>query len=211
MGRIWDITLPYSPALPAWPGEGRPVLKMISRIADGASANVTHISACVHYATHVDAPVHFVEGASGVEAMGLDVLIGRARVIAVPHAPTIEPHHLDAANLAGVDRLLIKTDNSALWDDPTHDFHERYTALSPDAARWIVAHGIRLIGVDYLSIEPFDLPEPIVHRRILAAGIVAVEGLDLRAVEPGDYQLICLPMKLVGADGAPARVVLTEL
>ncbi|HUZ75367.1 MAG TPA: cyclase family protein [Stellaceae bacterium] len=211
MTRIWDVTLPYSSRLPSWPGEGRPTIERISRISDGANANVTRLSACVHYATHVDAPVHFIEGGAGVDALPLEALIGKVRVIALPGRSRVERDDLGSSDLAGVERLLIKTDNSALWNDLDHEFCEHFTALSVDAARWIVASGIRLVGIDYLSVEPFGSPEPLVHRTLLSAGVVALEGLDLQAVEPGDYRLICLPMKLVGADGAPARVVLTEL
>jgi arylformamidase len=122
----------------------------------------------------------------------------------------IEPEHLDAANLAGVERLLIKTDNSALWDNPGHPFYEDFVALTAGAAQWCVDHGIKLVGIDYLSVELFHAAEPEVHRLLLRAGIVPVEGLDLRAVGPGDYHLICLPMKIAGSDGAPARVLLLE-
>jgi len=143
--------------------------------------------------------------------MPLDVLIGPATVIDVGEADTITPEILEAAGL-GVQspRVLFKTRNSRLWDNPAHEFCKDFVALTQDAARWVTAHGIRLVGIDHMSIQLYHDPDSTTHQVLLSAGVIIVEGLDLRAVSPGSYDLMCLPMKLVGSDGAPARVVLAE-
>ncbi|ARJ66535.1 hypothetical protein WV31_13080 [Magnetospirillum sp. ME-1] len=212
MGRLIDLTLPYDSRLPAWPGEPKPTVRRIASIKDGDAANVTHLSAAMHFGTHVDAPVHFIEGAAGVETLDLDVLIGPAWVAELDQHRAITAADLEAAGIpAGTRRLLLRTPNSALWTDPGHPFHQDFVALAPDAARWLVEAGVRLVGVDYLSVEPFDAPpgNPT-HTILLAAGIIPLEGLDLRQASPGAGTLICLPLKLPGADGAPARVVLMQ-
>lgn len=211
MPRIFDITLPYAPEYPAWPGEPKPVVERMRSLAAGDSANVTRLAAGMHFGTHVDAPVHFIAGAGGVETLPLDALIGPAVVVDVGEAKVITPAVLESAALpAGTARVLFRSTNSRLWADPGHAFRQDYVALTPAAARWLVDRGIRLVGVDYLSVEPYGEPGHATHHVLLAAGVVIVEGLDLRAVSPGIYQLVCLPLKLVGSDGAPARVVLIE-
>lgn len=211
MPRILDITLPYSPDYPAWPGEPGPKLELLRSLARGDSANVTRLDAGMHFGTHVDAPVHFIEGAGGVDTLPLDVLVGAAVVVDVGAATLITPAVLEASAIpAGATRVLFKSTNSSLWDDPGHVFRQDYVALSLEAARALVKRGVRLVGVDYLSVERFGEPGHATHHVLLAAGVVIVEGLDLRQVAAGAYRLVCLPLKLVGADGAPARVVLIE-
>jgi arylformamidase len=178
-------------------------------MADGDSANVTHIEAAMHYGTHVDAPVHFIDGAAGVEALPIDVLIGRVNVIDLPNAELITADVLkDVDSIEGYDRIIFKTRNSQYWSQPNPEFDRNYVAIAPDAAEILVAANIRLVGVDYLSVEPFGSKDFATHKALLGASIVIVEGLDLRDVEAGEYEMACLPMKLEGADGAPARVVL---
>ncbi len=207
---IHDVTLTFSPDLPGWPGDPAPTVERITAMEDGASCNVTRLDSHVHFGTHVDAPVHFVDGAADVTAMPLDVLMGPALVVDLPDVDAITAEILDGLELdAGVRRLLFKTRNSALWNDPSQGFRTDYVALTPDAARWVVDKGIRLVGVDYLSVERFGEPGHATHHVLLEAAVIIVEGLDLRAIDAGTYGLICLPMKIAGADGAPARVVLT--
>ncbi len=159
----------------------------------------------------MDAPVHFIENGASVEQLPLDALVGPVEVIAVHNADLITPDILENIRLPmETTRLLIKTRNSDLWADPDHEFNPDFVALEPRAARWIVDRGIRLIGVDYLSVQPFGDKDSATHRVLLEAGVIIVEGLDLRAVTPGTYQLICLPIKLFGSDGAPARTILVE-
>lgn len=211
MTQIWDITVPFRTDLPLWPGDPPPSMTLMKAQAAGARSNVTRLDTGVHFGTHLDAPVHFIEGGKGVDELALDDLVGPCVVGAVPETAEITPAHLDALGLpAGTRRLLLKTRNSALWNQPDHAFFEDFAALTPDAAQWVVDRGIRLIGIDYLSIQRFADAVSTTHLVLLGAEVVIVEGLDLRAVEPGDYELACLPMKLAGADGAPVRAILTR-
>jgi arylformamidase len=184
-----------------YPGNPGVSLVRHESIADGAQANVSKLELGVHSGTHVDGALHFIDGAAGTDALPLDALVGEATVV---DATTVEA--LDAAALASLalpraDRLLLKTSNSTLWDEA--EFSRDFIRLDGSGARFLVERGVRLIGIDYLSIGDADA-----HRELLGAGVVAVEGLDLRAVEPGTYQLVCLPLRLEGSDGAPARAVL---
>lgn len=205
---IIDITLTITNDLVTWPDGPRVEMVQFSRIADGARSNNTKLSMGAHTGTHVDAPAHFVLGGSTVEAMDLNVLIGPALVVEVPDADEITPDVLDGLAIpAGTQRLLFRTRNSALWTRHEPDFRTDYVAVSGSAARWLVEHGVRLVGVDYLSVAPWnDLLT--CHDVLLGAGVVVVEGLALDGVPAGEYQLICLPTKLGGSDGAPARAVL---
>lgn len=209
--KILDISVPVSPGLPVWPGDSPVELERYRALSAGDDANVSRICCSVHTGTHVDAPGHFIDNALTVEDLSLGTLIGPAMVIEVPVVGAIEPDFLESISLPhGTERLLFKTRNSDLWCKPDHDFHSDYVALSPQSAAWIVDRGIRLVGVDYLSVQMFDDSGSETHRTLLKAGVIVVEGLALQAVHPGSYQLICLPLKLVGSDGAPARAVLIE-
>jgi arylformamidase len=160
-----------------------------------------------HTATHVDAPNHFIVGTRRIDQLDLTKLIGPCRVVRVPDdVQTIEPEHF--GNIDGLERIIFKTKNSAFWNDA--EFHSDFAHLSPVAANALVERGIKLVGIDYLSIERFHSGDHAVHKALLGKEIVILEGLDLREVEPGDYELICLPLKYVGGegDGAPARAVL---
>ena len=209
--KIHDISLTLSPDLPTWPGEPRLSLERKRKMEEGSRSNVTHFSAGVHIGTHVDAPYHFLGGnAPTVESLPLDVLIGPAAVMVFPDLELITADDLRSAGLpAGVSRLLFKTRNSSLWRRGLTEFQEDFVALSADAAEYLVEQGIRLVGIDYLSVAPFSDAVPP-HRILLQAGVVAVEGLDLSEVEAGDYRLYCLPLKIKGSDGAPARAILIE-
>jgi len=156
---------------------------------------------------HVDAPVHFIDEASGIEGTPIDALIGPAVVVDGRHLRRdVEVDDLDSLAIpAGTERLLFKTTNSALWKLTT--FSPNFIGLTPDAARALVGRGIRLVGADYLSIAPYGDPGPT-HRTLLGSGVVILEGLDLRAVEPGSYELVCLPLLIPGSDGGPARAIL---
>jgi arylformamidase len=204
---IYDVSVPLRQGMPTYAGEPGPKLELLKQIASGDSANVTALSLGSHTGTHVDAPHHFLDGRSTVEAMPLEALIGTAQVIEL-----IEPGHITAANLeaAGVSgsttRLLLKTPNSRFWDDD--EFHTDFVGLTGEAAQWLVERRFVLVGIDYLSIERFRSPEHEVHKTLLAANVIIVEGLDLRAVPPGEYTVVCAPLKVIGADGAPARVFL---
>lgn len=209
--KILDISLPISDRLPVWPGDPQIVLEHYRTISEGNASNDSRIACSVHSGTHVDAPAHFLENGITVEALPLDRLIGPTIVVELPAADIITSEILEAQDLPlGTRRLLFKTKNSALWNDPAHRFNPDFVALSSAAAAWIVKRGIDLVGTDYLSIQMFKDTEPLTHRILLEAGVIIVEGLDLRKIQPGNYQLVCLPIKLSGSEGAPARAVLIE-
>ncbi len=209
--KILDISVPLSARLPVWPGDPQIVLEHYRTISEGNTSNDSRIACSVHSGTHVDAAAHFIENGITVEKLPLDIFIGPATVIELPEADIITPEILEAQDLPmQTRRLLFKTKNSALWADPDHQFNADFVALSSEAAGWIANRGINLVGTDYLSIQMFKDTEPLTHRILLEAGIVIVEGLDLQKVNPGNYQLVCLPIKLAGSEGAPARAVLIE-
>jgi len=205
---IIDISLAIHPAMPVWPGDPPLELERIATIGEDSAANVSRMASGVHIGTHVDAPLHFIEGGASIDQLALELFIGRAYV-----AEFDAEHHLDRASLdaagipPGVERLLLKTSNSEHWRRDNRRFEESFLAVSATGADWLVESGIRLVGVDYLSVAPFNDSVPT-HQRLLSAGVVVVEGLDLSAVSAGWYTLYCLPLKLVGSEGAPARAVL---
>ncbi len=194
-----DVSVPVRPGMVTYPGDPPVSLERVVSIADGGVCNLSKLDFGVHSGTHVDAPVHFIDGAPAAEALPLDLLIGPARVLDLTAAERLDASAFDGAEL--VPRVLLKTRNSELWarDSVADDF----LALTEDGSRALIDAGVRLVGIDYLSIG-----DEAAHHALLAAGVVAIESLDLRDVEPGDYELICAPLKLVGSDGAPARVLL---
>ena len=206
--KIYDISLSITPELPTWPGDAKIQLERTSSIAEGAIANVTHISMGAHTGTHVDAPDHFLGNGQGVDQIPLDLLIGPAAVVQLPDAETITADMLREAEIpTHIKRLLFKTRNSEYWASGETEFQRDFMALSVDAAEYLVQRGVEVVGVDYLSVAPFDTPIPT-HKTLLQAEVLVIEGLDLSEVPPGDYTLHCLPLKIAGADGAPARAVL---
>ncbi len=203
------MSVPLRPGIPTYAGEPGPALDFHSLLARGDSANVSALSLGSHTGTHVDAPYHFLDGAPGVDSLPLDALVGPARVVQYDGTSHITAADLDHAGIPdGTKRLLLKTPNGRFWEDA--EFHTDFIGLAGDAAPWLVAQGVRLVGIDYLSIEQFRSPTHEVHRTLLEAGVVILEGLDLRAVPPGDYFLVCAPLKVVGGDGAPARAFLLD-
>jgi arylformamidase len=209
--KIHDITLPIFPEMPVWPGDPAVVLERVSSMDAGAHDNVSRLACGVHTGTHVDAPHHFMNDHRTVESLSLDILVGPVCVVQVPdEVKVVSADVLEKAALpSGTVRLLLKTSNSQLWERGDRNFYTGFVAISVDGADWLVQHGIKLVGIDYLSVAPFKQSIPT-HRALLAAGIIIVEGMDLSAVNPGTYSLYCLPLKLVGSDGAPARVILVE-
>ena len=170
-----------------------------------------HLSCSVHTGTHIDAPSHYVQGGTTVDGVPLDVLIGPAFVGGLPGVNEVSRTDLEQLEVPKhAKRLLLRTRNSNLWAQEITEFMTDYVALTPEAAEWVVERGIRVIGVDYLSVQRFHDTEPTTHRTLLEAGVIIIEGLNLAEVRSGLYQLICLPMKIAGADGAPARTVLVR-
>ncbi len=209
--KIHDISVPISPDMPTYPGDPPVSVTPVLQIDRGDSANVSLLSMGDHTGTHLDPPVHFVPGGKTVDQLDLGILYGPARVVdmtRVGHAITVRD--LEAARLpSGITRLLFKTRNSELWGT-RHDFAKDYVGVAWDGAQWLVDHAVRLVGIDYLSIESYDASAPNTHRTLLGAGIVVVEGLNLQQVAPGDYTLVCLPLKIKNGDGGPLRAILVE-
>ena len=206
--RIYDISLGVSPDLPVWPGDPAIKLERVKSIAEGANSNVSHLACSVHVGTHVDAPLHFIDGASAVEKLPLKVLTGRAYVVDMRRADTIDAAALEASDLPPrTRRVLFRTRNSDYWVRKQPEFQKDFVAIEPSGAEWLVRKGVQLVGVDYLSVAPFGRSKDT-HRILLEAGVVVVEGLNLSDVRRGRYTLYCLPLKLVGSDGAPARAIL---
>lgn len=209
--RLIDISLPIHPDLPVWPGDPKVVIERIRAISDGFASNDSQMGCSVHTGTHVDAPLHAFDDGTSVDQLALDVLVGPAEVVEIRGKDLITADLLENLKLPEpTRRLLIKTRNSDLWADARHAFNPDFVALDTQAARWLVRRGIRLVGVDYLSVQRFRDQDPATHRVLLEAGVVILEGLDLRNVRPGPYRLACLPIKLAGCDGAPARTILIE-
>jgi arylformamidase len=212
MPRLIDISLGVHQEMLTWPGDPPISMSPTRRIAKGDGANVSEVRLGTHTGTHIDPPFHFIDGAPTVEEVPLDALVGPAVVADLTKAECqLGPAEFESAGLPeGVERLLLKTSNSSIWEQSSPPFPERYVALAEEGAAWLVERGVRLIGTDFLSIEKRGSPGHPTHRTLLGAGVVIVEGLDLRSVEPGLYDLVCLPLKLVGGDGAPARAILIE-
>jgi arylformamidase len=206
--KIYDITIPITPAMPVWPGDPAVTLARVSKIEEGANANVSQLALSAHTGTHVDAPYHFLPDGVPLDQVPLDLFMGRAYVAHLPDVDLITAAALAGAGIpARTRRLLLKTRNSEIWARAEQEFQTDFVALSPDAAQYLVEKGVRLVGIDYLSIAPYKQSRPV-HEILLKAGILILEGIDLSGVPAGRYSLYCLPLHLQGADGAPARAVL---
>jgi arylformamidase len=211
--RIYDVTVPIAEVMPVWPGDSRVKIEQQASIARGDPFNLSRLSLSCHTGTHVDAPYHFVQGGVTVDNLSLDVLVGPAFVAEVDRLEGKAIQVYDLASLHfphDTTRLLIKTSNSHFWEDRLSEFELDYVHLEPKTASWLVRRGIRLIGVDYLSVEAFGVEKHRVHETLLQAGVVIIEGLNLSRVPAGWCHLYCLPLKIEGGDGAPARVLVVR-
>lgn len=207
--KIYDISVTISEALPTWPGDPALSIELASSMARGDEANVTRLCLGAHTGTHIDAPSHFEPNGLGVDALPLDILIGPCRVFDLTGEPgPIGRGALSRCAFQGVSRALFKTKNSDLWHQTENRFQKGFIGIAPEGAALLVERGLRLAGIDYLSIEPFQSPGHPTHHLLLQNGVVILEGLDLKGVPPGDYELMALPIKIRGADGAPVRAVL---
>ncbi len=212
MVKIYDITVLISSETPIYKGDPGVEISSFKSIAAGATANVSQVSFGVHTGTHVDAPNHFIDGARRVHDLDPQKLVGPCRVIEVPTAVVaIEPEHV--GDISGIKRVLFKTRNSAFWGEPERGFRTDFTYLTPECAKLLVDNGVVLVGIDYLSIEKSGSPGHPVHIIFLEKEVVILEGVDLREVPAGDYELMCMPLKYNGGggDGSPARTFLREI
>jgi arylformamidase len=195
---IFDISVPIRPGMITYPGDPEVHMERVVSIEHGDVANLTRLDFGVHTGTHVDAPLHFIDQGAGVDALPLEVFLGPCEVVDATAADgEIGPEHVPDH----VDRVLFKTRNSELWQQDT--FEEAFVRIGLAAAQRLVENGLRVVGVDYLSVG-----DPATHETLLGAGVAAIEGLDLRGIQPGPYSLACLPLRIVDSDGAPARAVL---
>lgn len=208
-----DVSVPVHPGLPVWPGDPSVEVERISSVTAGDPATVSRLSMSSHTGTHMDAPAHFLAEGETMDALAPDTVVGRTRIIDLPDLPEgsvvgeadLRPHAPEKG-----ERILLKTRNSRhAWLDAP--FRDDFVALDQSAARYLAERGIGLVGVDYLSVSSFHADPAPVHRALLSAGIWIVEGLDLSKVEAGPFDLICLPLRIAGADGAPARAFLRRI
>lgn len=203
---LLDVSVLLTQGVPTYPGNPEFELQPLKRIADGGSSNVSRLVMGTHTGTHIDAPKHFIDDGIGVDELALNLLIGRARVVDIPKRGPITADDLAAAGLREDLRVLLKTPNSSLWN--SGGFHQDYAHVAASGARYLVEQGVKVVGIDYLSIEQFKSDGAPAHRTLLSNGVVVIEGLNLSEAEPGMYEMYCLPLRIAGGDGAPARVVL---
>jgi arylformamidase len=203
--KIYDISIPLSPEMHVYPGDPAVDVEKTMQMSQGDPANVSFLRFGTHTGTHIDAPSHFIEGAMTVDQIPLNLLMGRARVLEVGSA-VITAEVLEEFDFTSDARVLFKTRNSYLWSEKS--FTKEFVYLTKDAAEHLVENGIKVVGIDYLSVEKFNFTSPDVHRILLGNGTIIIEGLNLAEVDAGDYEMICLPLKIAGGDGAPARAVL---
>jgi arylformamidase len=205
-----DVSAPIDPATaPVYPGNTPIKLEFVLDYDKGNTLALSSYTLGAHTGTHVDAPMHFIKGGMSVDQVPLEHFVGPARVIdCSPDAKVIDAAELNKHDWKGAHRILFRTRNSrnGWMSDPT--FHPDFTYVAPDAAQLLADAGVELVGIDYLSIEKFKSPEPKTHLALLTKGIPVVEGLSLKDVTPGDYDLIVLPLRIVGHEAAPARAIL---
>jgi arylformamidase len=209
--KIYDVSLTIDNTLVTWPGDPPIVLDRVNKIEAGANANVSRIEMGVHTGTHVDAPFHFIFNGKGIDELDLNTLVGQVLVVEIREkVNVINQAVIESLEIPpGTQRILFKTQNSAFWETQGKEFRPEFIALNLEAANYLVKTGIKLVGIDYFSISPYKNSRPT-HVALLQQEIIIIEGLDLSQVSPGVFQLYCLPIKLKGSDGAPARVILIE-
>ncbi len=205
-----DVSVPITDGMISWPGDPKVHIARSLDMEKGAEANVTKLNMGAHTGTHMDAPRHFINSKAGIDKMPLDAAIGKVRIIGIRNKEMITPEELRSHRIRKGERILFKTVNSnSRWY--LKPFNKKFVALSTEAARFLAERKIKTLGVDYLSIGSLQSDIGEVHRLILKAGIWAIEGLDLSKVEPGDYEMICLPLRIVKSDGSPVRTLLRKL
>lgn len=208
MRKFYDISPQIFSGMLHYPSDPPVEIRSVKSLGKGDSSNLSLIRMGSHSGAHIDAPKHLFDDGEGVDLAALDHLIGICQVVDARGLAAVDAKFFELRADSGIDRILIKSDNSELWKDP--DFSTNYVALTQDGAMWAVQQRIVLIGIDYLSIEAYHSAGSPVHQSLLEAGIVILEGVDLSEVDPGVYQLICLPLRLRDLDGSPVRAVLVR-
>lgn len=208
--KIHDISMRLFEGMLCYPGDPKLKIEQVQSMDKGAKCNLSRLTMSSHAGTHIDPPYHFVNSGIRSDQVPLELLVGNARVIEVQHGGAIAGEDLLNVGIQWSKRLLIRTPNSRIWTSDNR-FREDHAYLDLSAAEAIIDAGVQLVGFDYISVERYGAREARVHRRLLGAGVIILEGLNLSAIEPGDYRLICLPLAFIGLDGAPARAVLEDL
>ncbi len=201
-----DVTLPVEAGMTHWPGDPEVVLERVVDMRNGDICNVTRMNMCVHTGTHMDAPVHFLADGAGMETVPVDVLVGRSRMIRISDPVSIRKAELEAHDIQPGERILLQTQNITIPRGAP--FKMDFVYIAADAAQYLADRKVGLVGVDYMSVGGFYNDMVETHKLLLSAGVWIVENVDMRDLEPGNYEILCMPMKIVGADGAPARVLL---
>ena len=205
-----DVSVPLYTGMVHWPDNPPVQIERQLDISRGDLCNVSKLSMGAHTGTHMDAPVHWIEGGPGLDTMPLDATIGRARVLEIADAVSVTAAELEPHDVQAGERILLKTRNSThAWTSDA--FVEDFVFISHEAAQYLAARHVRTVGVDYLSVGGFTQDGPETHRALLTAGIWIIEGLNLAPVTAGEYDLICLPIKIRGGDGAPSRALLRHV
>lgn len=205
-GRWIDVSVPVRTGMPIYPGDPEFRIRRVADLAAGDHATVSEVCMGLHTGTHIDSPSHFIEGAPGIADMPLDAMVGPARVLGMSAEDAVSAEDLRACDIRPGERILLKTRNSALWADDA--FHEDFVHLTTEAAAYLASLPPHCLGVDYLSVGGFHGNGTPVHRALLGAGVWLIEGLDLSAVEPGDYDFVCVPLRFEDAEASPARALL---
>jgi arylformamidase len=206
--KYYDISVPLSNEMPVWPTNEPVVISLAKSVEEGASSTVTNLQINSHTGTHIDAPSHMFPDKKSINDISLESLMGEVQVIYIDNNEKVDSEELQKKLKSSVKKIIFKTRNSARWAEGK--FFSDYVYLTEDGAWFLVEQGIKVVGIDYLSLDKFDDKSHVPHKVLLSQDVVIIEGLDLSKVEPGIYELICLPLKLEGADGAPARVVLAK-
>ena len=204
-----DITMPIRNNMVHWPGDTDILVKRINSIGAGYNYNLTNISFSAHTSTHMDAPLHFIDNAKDISTLPFNAVIGKAKIIEIKDTISIKPEELETYNIEENDRILFKTRNSSV-DWGMEEFISEYVFLTTEAAKYLAEKKIKTIGIDYLSIAGLNNTEEV-HKILLSSEIWIIEGLLLNEVTEGLYDLICLPINIVGSDGAPARAVVKRV
>jgi len=211
VSRWIDLTFPVHPGMPVWEGSAAPVIEPVCEIGPGSACRVTRVQLDAHLGTHLDAPGHYVAGGAMVESLDLDDLMGPCEIVDAGAAEVVTESVLESMGIPdGCRRLLVRTANTRRDLMRRTEFVTDYVGLDLSGARWLLRRGVRLVGFDYLSVQGYGESDDV-HRELLGAGVVLVEGLDLSTVEPGPHELACLPPKWTGSDGAPVRAVARRL
>lgn len=208
--KLYDISLPISNNLTVWPGDSAISVTATMSILKGDNCNLTKIEMGTHVGTHIDAPSHFIKDGATIDAIPIETFIGPCLVVEHDSESLIGKKDFQKCNLDGQSRILIKTRNSEQWAKKTTSFDTNYIALGIEAAQYLIERNIRLVGIDYLSIEAFQSDGSQVHKLLLKNNVTILEGLNLSGIKAGIYELLCMPLNLQGCDGAPVRVLLRE-